>query len=158
MKLNKSILMSIMAVVISSCSPAILTPDVGIEIQPGRYLEVTAPKGWNSYKTDELISLMIRNVSENQITAANDFGARIFIRQDQEWTEVKNKIIYETGPFTLDPDKNYTAEKLGSTAIMPELTDYSVPYYIRVFIFGILIENGKESEKVGSYVDLRLNP
>ena len=166
MKLHKSILVSIVIIVLSSCSsainfaeqPSIATPAIGKDIQIGKYLEVTAPKGWNSFKSDHLISLEIRNISKNQITADPDFGARIFVLSDQRWVEVKNKITYKNGPFTLDPTENYDPMKTESTGVRPELPDYSVPYDIRIFLVGDLIENGKEARKVSSFIDLTLHP
>jgi len=166
MKLNKSILVSIVIIVLSSCScainlaeqPSIATPAIGKDIQIGKYLEVTAPKGWNSFKTDDSISLEVRNVSEGQITFGPDFGARIFVLSDQGWTEVKNKITYKNDPVTLGPTENYDPLKTGATIVQPELLDSSVPYDIRIFLVGDLIENGKESSKVSSYIDLKLNP
>jgi hypothetical protein len=48
--------------------------------------------------------------------------------------------------------------KTGAVVVRPELPDYSVPYDIRIFVVGDLIENGKEARKVGSYIDLKLSP
>ncbi len=60
--------------------------------------------------------------------------------------------------LTLDPTKSYEPEKIGSTILVPDLPDYSVPYYIRIFVVGNLIEDGKESKKVTAYIDFTLNP
>lgn len=127
-------------------------------MQTQKYLEVTAPNGWNSFKTNEPISLEIRNISKNQIALDQDFGARIFIRTDKEWIEVKNNEVYENAPFTLDPTENYDPLKTASTFVLPDLSDYSVTTYIRIYVVGNLIENGKEAKKVASYIDLELNP
>jgi hypothetical protein len=86
MKQYKNILISIVTIVLASCSSitnlgeqsSLPTPDVGIEVQSGKYLEVTAPNGWNSFKTDEPISLEIRNISKNQITSSPDFWGKDF--------------------------------------------------------------------------------
>jgi hypothetical protein len=166
MKPIQGILISIIIFVLSSCnalsnlveSSTVPTPNIGIDVQSGKYLEITAPKGWNSFKTDDLISLEIRNISKNQIIADPDFGARIFVLTDGEWIEVENKIVYKNDPFTLDPTENYDPMKTASTGVRPELLDYSIRSEVRIFIVGTLIENGKESKKVASYIDLTLNP
>jgi hypothetical protein len=166
MKLHKSIAISIVTIVLSSCSFAanvaeqssIPTPDIGTDVQVGKFLEVTAPNGWNSFKTDEAVSLEIRNISENPITSGPDFGMRIFVRSDQGWIEVKNKAGYEYELITLEPTENYDPFKTVGTFVLPELPDYSVASDIRIFVFGDLIENGKEPKKVASYIDLKLNP
>ena len=166
MKLYKSIIISIVIIVLSSCGPAtsiakqssVPMPDIGAEIQQGKYLEVMAPDGWNTFKTNKIISLAIRNVSESPISSGPDFGARIFIRTDEKWLEVQNKIIYENDPFTLEPSDNWNTETTASIGVRPVLSDYSVPYDIRIFVIGDLVESGQESKKVASYIDLRLNP
>jgi hypothetical protein len=132
--------------------------EIGADLQENKYLQIIAPEGWNSFKTGESISLMARNVSENQIAFAPDFGARIFIRTDKEWVEVGNKITYKNDPSTLDPSDDWYVDKTISPIVDPVLPDNSVPCDIRIFIIGDLMENGKMSKKVGSYIDLRLNP
>ncbi len=166
MKLFQGILISIILFVLSSCnsvsnlveSSTVPTPNIGIDVQDGKYLEVTAPNGWNSFMTDDSISLEIRNISKNQITADPDFGARIFVLTDGKWIEVENKIVYKNDPFTLDPTENYDPMKTAATIVEPELFDYSIKSEVRIFIVGTLIENGKESKKVASYIDITLNP
>jgi hypothetical protein len=166
MKLYKNILITIIIVALSSCSfttnsaepSSIPAPDIGIEVQNEKYLEIIAPNGWNSFKTNEMISLEIRNISEQQIAGDPDFGARIFVRIEDEWIEVNNKIVYENDPFTLDPAKNYDPLKTASIVVLPDLSNPTVTSYIRIFVVGTLIEDGKETKKVGSYIDLELKP
>jgi hypothetical protein len=167
MKLHKSIVISIITIVLSSCGSvsnsagrsALPTPDIGIEFSNQKYLEVTAPDGWNSFKTNKSVSLLIRNISDAQIVAEPDFGARIFAQADNEWIEVPNKIVYPSkSPFVLDPNKNFDATKTVSFVVKPDLPDNSISSEIRVFIVGTLIQNGQESNKVASFIELRLTP
>lgn len=166
MKLHKNIVISIITVVLLSCNrvtnsggqSSIPTPDIGNDVQVGNYLVVTAPNGWNTFKNEESISLEIRNISKGQINSGLDFGARIFVRTDQGWIEVKNKTIYGNGSVTLDPSKNYDPLKTAAIFVRPDLPDYSVPYDIRIFVIGDLMESGKEPQKVASYIDLSLAP
>lgn len=167
MKLYKSILTSIVILnMLSSCTTAtnstepssIPTPDIGADVQKDKYLEVLAPDGWNSFNTNTSISLEIRNVSENQITSGPDFGVRIFIRTDKEWIEVKNKAGYEYQLFTLDPTENYDPRNTAAIGVRPDLPDNSISYRLRIFVVGNLMENGKGSKKVASFIDLELHP
>lgn len=166
MKLYKNILIGIITIVLSSCSSitnltepsSIPTPDIGIEFQNQKYLEVTAPEGWNSFKTSKPVSLLIRNISDTQIVSDPDLGAKIFVRTDNEWLEVPNKTVYMNGPITLEPNKNFDVTKTVSLFLLPDLPDDSVTSNVKIFIVGTLIDNGKESKKVASYIDLRLNP
>jgi len=166
MKLCKSVLIIILTAVLSSCSSQtnsaeptpIPTPDIGTDVQVGKYLEVTAPNGWNSFKTNEPISLEIRNISKNQITSGPDLGARIFVRTEKEWIEVINKENYQHELLVLEPTENYDPLKTVATFILPDLPDYSVKTYIRIYVVGNLMENGNETTEVGSYIDLELKP
>jgi len=166
MKLYKSILVSTVIIVLSSCRSAINSADqftipmseIGADVQKNKYLQIIAPEGWNSFKTGEWITFDIRNVSENQITTGPDFGARIFIFTNGAWIEVENKAGYEYELLTLEPSDDWYADKMVATSVIPDLPDNSVPYDIRIFLIGDLMENGKVSKKVGSYIDLRLSP
>ena len=167
MKLSKNILLSIITIVLSACGSttnaeepsSIPTPNIGIEFQNQKYLEVTAPDGWNSFKTSKPVSLLIRNISDTQIVSDPDLDARIFVRTDDEWIEVQNKTVYlNESPITLKPNKNFDVTKTVSLFLLPDLPDDSVAYDVRIFVVGILIENGEEAKKVASYIDLRLTP
>jgi len=166
MKPHKRIVISIITIVLASCSFAtnvaeqssIPTPDIGTDVQVGKFLEVMAPNGWNSFKTDEAVALDIWNISESQIISGPDFGARIFVRAGEEWIEVKNKERYQYHLITLDPTEKYDPLKAAATIVRPDLPDYSITTDIRIFVVGNLLENGKEAKIVASYIDLRLNP
>jgi hypothetical protein len=166
MKVSKSILICMLTIIVSSCGsatdseepPLIPTPDIGIEVQANRYLEVTAPDGWNSFKSNESISLMIRNISKQEIAAGPDFGAKIFLRTDDRWIEVKNKTVYLNDGFILEPDENFDPLKIAAIFVLPDLPNYSTTAYIRIYVVGNLSENGKETKKVASYIDLELKP
>lgn len=166
MKWHKGVLINIITAVLLSCSSVTNSakpssfPKLDIEgdIQKGKYLVIVAPNGWNSFKTNEPITLDIVNISDNQITTGSDFEARIFVYTDNGWVEVKNKESYEYEVLTLDPAEGYDPLKSVATVIFPELPDYSVTSYIRILVFGNLIENGQKTKRVGSYIDLELHP
>jgi len=139
-----------------TASSSIPTPDIGIDFQGEEYLKIIAPVGWNSFKANDLISLEIRNISDNQITSGPDFGIRVFIRLDKKWVEVKNNAIYQNYPYTLEPGKGY--ESSAATMVMPDLPDYSTAYDVRIIVVGNLVENGKDTKKVASFIDLKLTP
>jgi hypothetical protein len=166
MKLHRISILSIITLVLSSCDladhsaqPSVPTPNIGIDVQVDKYLEITAPSGWNTFQTDDAIALEIRNVSESQITFTPDLRERIFVLTDKGWMEVKDKLIsLNENTITLDPTKNNDPLKARAVIVRPELPDYSVPYDVRIFVVGNLIENGEGSTQVASYIDLRLNP
>ena len=166
MELYRSILVCITIIVLSSCSSADKAPakftipmsEIGADVQKGKYLQITAPAGWNQFTSDEDITLEVLNISDDQITSGPDFGARIFAWIDNEWVEVKNKMRYQYQSFTLEPTENYDPLKTVAISVYPELPASSATYHIRIFLIGELIENNNASRKVGSYIDLRLSP
>ncbi|MFT3890773.1 MAG: hypothetical protein QM730_03995 [Anaerolineales bacterium] len=136
-------LVNIVIIFLSSCrlanSPEKFTippSDIGADVQKDKYLQVIAPEGWNTFKTSEPVSLMVRNVSQNPITFDPDLGARIFVYSEKEWIEVENKMIYENDLLTIDPSENWYADKTASTFVLPDLLDFSVQCNMRIFIIG----------------------
>src|SRR5689334_10441858 len=105
-------LIIIISTIIVSCSSktkavdplTIPTPNIGVAVQAEGELDVTAPKGWNSFKTNEPISLMIRNASDKPIVFDKDFGVRVFLFATDEWVEVANKTIYADEQTNVNPD------------------------------------------------------
>jgi len=143
----------------SSVEPSsIPTPNIYVETEIGKYLEVTAPNYWNSFKTNEAITLDIQNISDKPITYDSDFDARIFVLTDDKWIEAKNKLIYENDQFILASSEGSVLEKFATIYVQPELLDYSVISYIRIYVAGNLIENEIETKKVASYIDIQLKP
>ena len=167
MKSSQAVLLvNILVMLLSSCGLAsnppdltsVPTPDVGIDVKMGQYLEVTAPEGWNSFKTRESINIEIRNTSEQQIALEPDAGLRLFVRSDKGWIEVKNKAQYLYKLITLEPNKNSDPMKNEATFVYPDLTDDSITSFIRIVVIGNLIEDGKAIGPVGTYIDIQLNP
>jgi hypothetical protein len=139
-------------------SSSIPPPDIGLPIPApsDSYLELTAPKGWNTFKTGESITLMVNNISDKQIVVDQDFGARIFVFKNDSWVEIGNKGIYADGPvIILEPNKDFSPEKIGAAFVLP---DISVSSYLKIFILGSVFENEKKTEDVVSYIDIELTP
>ena len=136
---------------------SIPSPDIGVYVDE-KYLEVTAPNGWNTFKTDKPISLMIRNISDKRIVSQQDFGVRIFVFTKDRWNEVGNKTVYLNDQITLDPDKNFDPTKIVSLFILPDLPDYSASSYLRIFVVGTLLDNGQKQDEITTYIDLEWHP
>ncbi len=160
MKLNQSILMSLVAITLVSCSSTTYVvsetpnsiPDIGIPLDD-RYLAIAVPQGWNTFKTDRPISLMLRDISDQQIVVNQGTGIRIFVWAVNKWVEVKNKMSYTSTEIVLVPDANSDPAKIGGMFLLPDLADYPGSSKIRVFIIGKL----KSGEQFASYIDVTLN-
>ena len=166
MKQKINIYVCIIVIILSSCSSeansinplSISSPDIGVAIQSENYLEVTAPNGWNTFKTDGTISLMIRNISDKRIVSQQDFGAKIFIFTTDKWNEVENRTVYLNDQITLDPNKNFDPTKIVSLFIRPDLPDYSKSSYLRIFVVGRVLNNGQKQAEIATFIDLELHP
>lgn len=166
MKLPTIILISITMIILPTCRPvtnptdplSISSPDIGVPLQREKYLEITVPDGWNSFKTGDPISLLINNISDKQIISKQDFGVRIYVFTDDKWIEVDNNTVYINDQITLNPNKNYDPTKIVSLFVLPDLPNHSTSSYIRIFIVGTVIENEKTTNEIASYVNLELHP
>jgi hypothetical protein len=166
MKLHKTIVLCILTIVLVSCdsltnraeqtsAPA---PDFGVDLEIVDFIEITAPNGWNSFRTDDSVTLEIWNSSENLITCDPDSGLRIFVPTDAGWMEIKNKERYLYESIELEPTENYDPFKAVATYVRPDLPDYSVTSIIRIYVVGELLDDAEGSRKVASYIDLKLTP
>ena len=154
-------------IVISSClsscnnqisSPTVDIPDVGVTVQHGKYLDISVPQGWNSLKTSDPISLMIVNVSNNQITSRDDFHSRIFVLTNNRWLEVSNTIIYAGNQIALEPNKEMDIDKTVGLIVAPDLRDTTKSYQVRIFVFGSTANSDQTKEELADYIDVNLSP
>ena len=161
MKLNQIILLSVVAFMLLSCSSKtvnvnpspISTPDIGIPVGD-KYLVITTPQGWNTFKINRPVDLMVFDISDQQIVFNENSDIRAFVWAVNKWVEVKNKMSYTRNAITLVPDANRDLAKMEGTAILPDLTDYPGSSKIRIYIIGKL----ENADQIASYIDVTLNP
>jgi len=165
MKLKKIIPISLIAAFLYSCSGATYpptaaaapTPNIGVPLTTNS-LEITAPNGWNTFRTSKPISLMIRDISDQQITINPISGIKIFVLIMNKWAEVSNQMVYENGAFTLVPNLDSDPTKVGGISVFPDLTNYPTPSKVRIFLIGKLSGNQQNALEVASYIDVMLKP
>ena len=161
MKPNRIILLSVVAFTLLSCSSRtvnvdpspISTPDIAIPAGD-KYLVITAPQGWNTFKINSPIDLMVFDISDQQIVFDNDSDIRAFVLAANKWVEVKNIMSYSENAITLAPDANLDLRKMTGTSVLPDLTGFPGSSRIRIYIIGKL----ENAQQIASYVDVTLNP
>ena len=165
MKLKKIIPISLIVILLYSCSKATYTPTPAVESFPDigvplttNSLEITAPAGWNTFRTSKPITLMLRDISDQQITINSETGIKIFALTMNKWAEVNNQVTYETPEFTLAPDPDSDPTKLGGTGLFPDLTNYPGVSKIRIVIIVKLGGEQQGTSQVAAYLDLVLHP
>ncbi len=136
-------------------------PEIGIPIETlNNDFKLYAPKGWNTFRIGESVEILIEVVSEDPVIFENNFGVRLFIYTDDQWSEVANLMKYDRlkKEFIVYPVSG-NALNTSSTGIVPKLPDNKKATMVRIFLFGNIYRNGaKTDEKTGAYIDLLLKP
>jgi hypothetical protein len=139
--------------------PAGVMPDIGISAKEmNTKVQLTAPDGWNTFKIGDVIGLDVGVMSEEQIAFPPDYGARMFIYENNQWKEVANFMTYPEGSIILSPRKgNYLND--GSANLDPMLTDATHPVTLRIILVGNIYRDGQvTNEKTAAYIDVNLTP
>ena len=108
----------------------------------------------NSHQNDDTLTLQLINVSDKTIIFSDNFGLKVFMEDKGTWTEIQNDFYNVGGTFTLPTEKLYPGGLL--PAVSPYIPGLSSPTTVRVIIIGHIENN--ESEQVGAYLDVVINP
>jgi hypothetical protein len=134
-------------------------PDVGIPVvEMNTRIHLQAPDGWNSFKIGDVVGIDVEVISDDQIAFSHDYGAKIFIYEDQEWREIPNFMKYPEGNMILtQANGNYF--KHGGVELDPIFPDGSKSVVIRVILIGNIYRNGQiTNEQTAAFIDLKLKP
>lgn len=133
-------------------------PEVGIPNNKlNEELYLTAPNGWNTFKTSDMIAVEVTVKSNNTIVFQPDFGARIFLLDDNNWVELEDNAHHPHGPIYLSSKSGFG--DLNVVLLQPNPLDSSKQVKLRIYIIGNVFLDGQiTDELVGSYVDINLTP
>jgi hypothetical protein len=112
---------------------------------------------YNSYKTSDVISAEIWNISGQMIKFPNNYNIQIFEKVDNGWKEIAEKptIRLPEGDFTFNPlDGSSYIQMIG---VFPNLPDLDQKYKLRIYVSGLMKENDEEIEVV-AFTDVTLIP
>ncbi len=153
---------------ISSCAkstplPMDSMPAIGIPMDKmNSQFRIIAPQGWNSYKIKTGVSLLVQVLSDEPIAFKGDLGARMFIYQNGEWIELKNRILasnYETWGIRIAQLEKDQAARVVDTHLAPLVPDPTRVTSIRVIAVGNIYKDGQVTEEqTAAYVDVTLRP
>lgn len=136
-------------------------PEVGIPPENlNTKVRVIAPRGLNTYKINAPIQLVIYVMGDEAIIFSPDFGVKIFLYKDGEWTEVVETvpITYLHGDTILPPSQGNSFLS-GSARAFPLFPGADHPVLLRIFVLGHVYRDATATdEKVGAYVDVILHP
>jgi hypothetical protein len=134
-------------------------PDIGIsQGEINTRVLLAAPAGLNTYKIGEIVSLTVEVVSDDRILFPHDYGAKIFVLEDNQWVEVPNLMEYPDGHITLSPTSGDPLRK-GTAGVVPLFPDSNNKQTIRIILIGNIYSNGQlTDDQTAAYIDLEMNP
>ncbi len=132
-------------------------PELGISSEKiNTYFILEAPVQVNQFRTDGIINISIKPTTDSSINLLPDYGARLFLLDDNKWIEIKNLMIYQSDNFLLPP---IDPTAIGIATVFPDIPDVSHPVRVRVVFMGYVVRDGiTTDELVASYVDVKLKP
>jgi hypothetical protein len=118
-------------------------------------LNLSAPAGLNTQKVGDIISIIVKVTSEDQVAFAKDFGARMFVNSNQKWIEVQNFMGYQDTKTLLSRKDG----EFGEADLSPVLPDPLKATTVRIFLVGNIFRDGKVTDqKTAGYIDINLTP
>jgi hypothetical protein len=137
-------------------------PYVGVSSEEmNKEFQLSVPLAINTFKIGSEVFLEVKVISTNQVAFERDFGARLFILENDQWIEIPNFMgydylasdVYVSMPYADDPFN------LGATVVVPKPPDTKRATTVRIFLVGSIYRDGQvTNEKVASYVDVYLKP
>lgn len=134
-------------------------PDVGVATDEiNTRFRLSAPRTWNSFKTEDVLSLVVDVTSEEKIKFEADYGARIFLFENEQWTEIPNSVEYPPEDIVLSPSRNDPFQ-WGDAIIRPVLPDRHETVRVRIVLVGNVYQDNQVTDKLtAAYIDLELQP
>jgi hypothetical protein len=150
------------ALLLTACKsppPASDMPELGIpEEEFNTKVRLSAPAGWNTFKTDDVIGLAVEVISEEPVVFPHDYGARIFLWNNAEWLEINDEMIHPEGEIIITSANNDPLN-LGAASVYPVLPDPDKPAWVRIILIGNVYRNNEATdERVAAYIDVHLTP
>jgi len=129
--------------------------DISIE-DVNSQLRLSAPEGWNTFKTGQSIVLEIENISDH--TIAVDYTLpRVFLYQEEQWVEIEKLGEYTGETIQILSPTDGDAD--GAVGILPDLPDPSQAVTLRILVVGNIVQDGVVTEEqTAAFIDILLSP
>ena len=154
------IVLGLLCSLISSCSPNYRKPDKSPidfdSVYMNHQIRLIAMKELSPFKTNDFEALLLEYDTTNEIVFPSNFNLRLFIQQDGEWVEIREKpTIRVEDPVILSPKIPSSHGQL--VGFWPQLDDLTKTYFMRVYIFGDM-KTPEGTKKVAAFADFILTP
>lgn len=150
--------LSLLCVVTFSCST--LSPDKPpIDFDPtylNQQIKLVVIKELSAFQARYPVTVLLQYNSSNEIVFPNNFNLRIFIRQNTQWIEIREKpSIRPKDQIVLSENNPTSFQQI--VMFSPALDDLTKTYYVRVYVFGDM-KTSEGSKQVGAFADFVLTP
>jgi hypothetical protein len=130
-----------------------------VEFDPAylnQQIKLIAIKNLSAFKTKYPVAVLLEYDSTNEIVLPSNYNLRIFIQQDEQWLEIKERpTTSPKDPIVLSPSIPSSYGQI--VAFLPALDDLTKTYQMRVYIFGDMTTQ-EGIRKVAAFVDFVLTP
>ncbi len=114
------------------------------------------------YHFDVDIEFEATNMSQNNIQMAPDFDIKLFLREQNGWTQIGNNATYHGGNIILAVQRPGEIWYQSSSGVRPVLNGGAVLQHdqtLRIYIQGTMLSPSNEPDgAVGAYADITLSP
>jgi hypothetical protein len=120
-------------------------------------VKLIAPRGWNSYKLGDVVSIAIQVTSEDAISFSYA-DIKLYFINGGIWTEIDNLFVYQGEYIVVQPLEGnpFNTADLG---ILPDIQNYEDSTTLRIILIGNIIRNNQVTDDItGAYIDVVLNP
>jgi hypothetical protein len=149
----------ILQMLLMGCSRTeVKPPEINVDKENvNQQILLRAPKNFNTFKTTDDINLELKYNTQYEIVFPNDYNLKMFLQTDDHWVEIHEipTIRLPEGNIVLSP--NALMPAVENIFVSPDLPDYNLKYYLRVYVIGTMNIND-EDIKVAAYADVTLHP
>ena len=147
---------------LSSCSSSDIEEDYLPNIdtplgEMNKEIKLLAPTGWNTFTTNDRITLDVKVLSEHTVVFEPDLDSKVYLRAKNQWVEI-DRLTYNPDELIYLSSKSSLGDP-SSLSLFPILPDTTKPSVIRIVVSGKYFIDGKiTDETIMAYIDISLKP
>ena len=121
-----------------------------------RQIRLIVVRELSAFKTNSDVAVLLEYDTTNEIVFPNNYNLRLFIQQNGQWEETKEKpTIRPGGQVVLSPNNPSSYGQI--VWFWPQLDDPNKTYHMRVYVFGDM-KTPEGIKQVAAFADFVLTP
>lgn len=113
-----------------------------------------SPELLNSHRNGDVLSLVLMNLSNQDVVFADNFGVRVTRPASVGGNDIQNSFYNAGAPFVLPPKRDYPLGQ--QLSVIPFIPDLTQPDQVRVAVLGHM--DSMEGQEVAAYIDITILP